>query len=101
MVNDIIGYITHRVKKILRNRKVGDVLIRSNIKRICKEQGRSVSSVEHSIGISKGYVYNMKNPTIGLLRKIADELNVDVCELLTDWNEQESEANGKRSLHTE
>lgn len=93
MVNDIIEYITYCVKKILRNGKVGDVLIRSNnvdadsirdnIKRICKEQGRSVNSVEEAKFISKGYIYNMKNPSLGLLQSIADELDVSVCELLS------------------
>lgn len=56
--------------------------IRENIKRICREQGRSVNSLEEATDISKGYIYNMKNPSIGLLRSVADELHVDVCEIL-------------------
>lgn len=56
--------------------------IRSNIKKICKDQGRSVNSLEEATDISKGYIYNMKNPSIGLLQSIADELHVNICEIL-------------------
>ena len=56
--------------------------IRENIKRICKEKGRSVSSLEKKIGISRGYIYNMENPTYATMKLIADELDVNVCELI-------------------
>lgn len=57
-------------------------MIRDNIKRICKEKGRTVQSVEDKAGISPGYIYNMKNPTYDLLKRIADALEVDVCDLI-------------------
>lgn len=59
-------------------------MIRDNIKRICKEKGRTVHDVEDKAGVSPGYVYNMKNPTYGLLKSIADELKVDVCDLIAE-----------------
>ena len=57
-------------------------MIRDNIKRICKENGRTIYGLEKSIHISKGYIYNMENPTYNMLKKIADELDVDVCDLI-------------------
>lgn len=59
-------------------------MIRENIKRICKEKGRTVSDLEDKVGMSRGYVYNMKNPTYNLLKGIADELGVDVCDLIAE-----------------
>lgn len=59
-------------------------MIRDNIKRICKEKGISVNALEKSIPISRGYIYNMRNPTIDTLERIAVKLNVDVCELIGD-----------------
>lgn len=59
-------------------------MIRDNIKRICHEKNRTVSDLEHKVGMSKGYIYNMKNPTYNLLKGIADELKVDVCELISE-----------------
>lgn len=60
------------------------ILIRDNIKRICREQGKTIDSLEKEAEISRGYIYNMKNPSINLLEKIAEKLNVDVCELISD-----------------
>ncbi len=71
-------------------------MIRDNIKRLCKEQGRTVGSLEEEAEISKGYIHTMTNPSIGLLNKIADKLGVDVCELINEGNE-----NGQHSLHSE
>ena len=79
----IIEYNPQSVNKILR-KEGGDRLYIENIKRICQEQGRSVRSVEKEANISTGYVYKMKNPSVDVLKKIANVLHVDVCELLTD-----------------
>lgn len=65
----------------------GDIVstvVRENVKRICRESGRTISSVESNVGISKGYIYNMVNPTYNLMKSIADELGVDVCDLITE-----------------
>ena len=59
-------------------------VVRENVKRICRESGRTISSVESNVGISKGYIYNMVNPTYNLMKSIADELGVDVCDLITE-----------------
>lgn len=59
-------------------------MIRDNIKRICKQKGIPVSALEESASISRGYIYNMQNPTYATLKRIADKLNVDVCELVSD-----------------
>lgn len=59
-------------------------MIRENIKKICKEQGKTIDSLEKDANISRGYIYNMKNPSINLLQKIAETLGVDVCELLAE-----------------
>lgn len=59
-------------------------MIRDNIKRICKEQGRTITDLENEIHISRGYIYNMVNPTYRTLKLIADALKVDVCDLIAE-----------------
>ena len=59
-------------------------MIRDNIKRICNEKGMTISYLEEKADISKGYIYNMKNPSINLLNRIAGVLNVEVCDLIAD-----------------
>ena len=59
-------------------------MIRDNIKRICREKGQTVSDLEEKAKISRGYIYNMKNPTYGTLLRIAKTLEVDVCELVEE-----------------
>lgn len=56
--------------------------MRDRIKALCKSQGRTIGSLEESVGISKGYIHTMTNPSIKLVKRIADELGVDVCELI-------------------
>lgn len=63
-------------------------MIRENIKRICKEQGKTIDSLEKEANISRGYIYNMKNPSINLLQKIAETLGVDVCEILSEGSDK-------------
>ena len=69
--------------------KGGDTLIRDNIKRICKSKGQTITSVEHDAGISRGYIYNMVNPSYATLKRIADAMDVDVCDLIADQEKQE------------
>lgn len=57
-------------------------MIRDTVKALCKEQGRTIGGLEEAVGISKGYIHTMTNPSIKLVKRIADELGVDVCELL-------------------
>lgn len=59
-------------------------MIRDNIKRICREKGKTVSWLETEVNISRGYIYNMKNPTYNLLKKIAGKLEVDICDLIAE-----------------
>ena len=79
---DIIEYITQSVNKFQRKR--GDAVVNENIKRICKEKGIPVSQLERNADISKGYVYHMVNPSVDMLKRIAQELDVDVCDLLKE-----------------
>lgn len=60
------------------------MLIRENIKRICKAKGLTVTSVEEKAGISRGYIYNMVNPSYATLKRIADAMKVDVCDLIAE-----------------
>ena len=59
-------------------------MIRENIKRICKEKGLTITSVEKKAGISKGYIYNMVNPSYETLKSLADAMRVDVCDLIAE-----------------
>lgn len=59
-------------------------MIRDTIKDICKAKGISINRLEKEVGISKGYLHKMTNPSIDLLRKLADKLNVDVCDLISE-----------------
>ena len=59
-------------------------MIRDNIKRICKSKGQTITSVEHDAGISRGYIYNMVNPSYATLKRIADAMEVDVCDLIAE-----------------
>lgn len=64
-------------------------MIRDNIKRICKSKGQTITSVEQDAGISRGYIYNMVNPSYETLKRIADAMDVDVCDLIADQEKQE------------
>ena len=59
-------------------------MIKDNIKSLCSEQHRSITQVERSAGISKGYIHNLENPTLDVLRRIARALGVTVCELIQE-----------------
>lgn len=59
-------------------------MIRENIKQICKSKGLTITSVENGAGISRGYIYNMVNPSYETLKRIANAMEVDVCDLIAD-----------------
>lgn len=43
-----------------------------------------MSDLEEKAKISRGYIYNMKNPTYETLLRIAKVLDVDVCTLVNE-----------------
>ncbi len=59
-------------------------MIYDNIKKICKEKGLSVSSVEKQAGLSTGAIskWNASSPTIEKLQAVAKVLKVNVNKLI-------------------
>lgn len=59
-------------------------MIYDNIKKICKEKGFSVSSVEKQAGLSTGAIskWNTSSPTIEKLQAVATVLKVNVNKLI-------------------
>ena len=59
-------------------------LIYDNIKKVCKEKGISVSSVEKQAGLSTGAIskWNASSPTIEKLQAVANVLKVNVNKLI-------------------
>lgn len=61
-------------------------MIYDNIKKICKEKGVSVASVEKLAGLGNGAIskWNESSPTIDNLQSVAKVLVVNVDELIKD-----------------
>lgn len=59
-------------------------MIYDNIKKVCKEKGLSVSSVEKQAGLSTGAIskWNTSSPTIEKLQAVATVLKVNVNKLI-------------------
>lgn len=66
------------------NLKEGECLIYDNIKKICKEKGLSVSSIEKQAGLGTGAIskWNTSSPTIEKLQAVASVLKVSVNKLI-------------------
>jgi transcriptional regulator with XRE-family HTH domain len=64
--------------------KGSEYLIYDNIKKVCKEKGLSVSSVEKQAGLSTGAIskWNTSSPTIEKLQAVATVLKVNVNKLI-------------------
>lgn len=59
-------------------------MVKDNIKRICKEQGRTISEIEQQAGISKGHIHHLRNPRLSMLKDIASALDVTVEDLIRE-----------------
>ena len=66
------------------NLKGSEYLIYDNIKKICKEKGISVGSVEKQAGLGNGAIskWNTSSPTIENLQAVAGVLKVSVNKLI-------------------
>lgn len=66
------------------NLKGSECLIYDNIKKICKEKGISVGSVEKQAGLGNGAIskWNTSSPTIENLQAVAGVLKVSVNKLI-------------------
>lgn len=66
--------------------------MKEKVKKICKEQGKTLKELASDIGIARESLTRALNgnPTIGTLHKIADALNVELWELFTDSRISES-----------
>lgn len=64
---------------------------KNNIKFILEQQGRSqvwlAKSIDKSVNTVNAYVQNRTQPSLDILYKIADVLNVNPKDLLIDKNE--------------
>ena len=69
---------------INNNLKGSEYLIYDNIKKICKEKGISVGSVEKQAGLGNGAIskWNTSSPTVENLQAVASVLKVNVNKLI-------------------
>lgn len=66
-----------------------------NIKNIRKNKGISLNRLHEMTGISRAYLYDLENnrrfnPTLFILQKIAEELEVNIKDLFYSLNELDS-----------
>lgn len=61
-------------------------MLLDNVKRLCKERGVSVWSLEKSIDVGNGTIGKWENgvPRVDTVKKVADYFGVTVDELLSD-----------------
>lgn len=54
--------------------------------RLCKEQGKSISDIEHDCGIGARTIYRWDAhiPAIDKVKRVADYLNVSIDELMKE-----------------
>ncbi|BFM44532.1 hypothetical protein CFS9_31730 [Flavobacterium sp. CFS9] len=73
------------LNNIIRNRLMADIKM-NRIKEVLKEQGRTqtwlAEKIEKSYVVVTNYCNNNTQPSVEVLRKIAEVLDVDVRELL-------------------
>lgn len=57
-----------------------------DIKVICKEHGKTMKEVSQAIGMTSNNLGTLmrRNPTLSLLRQVADALGITVSELVKD-----------------
>lgn len=60
------------------------MLLYDNIKKICENQGISISELEKNLGFSRSYIckWNENEPGVRKVQKVADFLGVPIEELL-------------------
>lgn len=64
------------------------MFIYDKVKEICKERNISISSVEKKAGLGNGAItkWNNSSPTVDKLKAVADVLEIDMADLLDQYN---------------
>lgn len=67
--------------------------MKEKVKRLCKEQGKTLKDLADDIGIARESLTRAikGNPKLNTIQKIAKALNVEAWELLTDSTASEAE----------
>ena len=84
-VNEKVDFFRKQsILYVKRTEKGSEYLIYDNIKKICKEKGISVGSVEKQAGLGNGAIskWNTSSPTIENLQAVAGVLKVSVNKLI-------------------